>query len=87
MCAYGWWMQERGVNPKDFNTYGARRGNDQVMARGTFANIRLINKLVKNPGPMTVHIPSGEVLYRLLDTHVALCGVAVCGVLSGWCAV
>lgn len=55
-------LQERGVAPKDFNSYGARRGNDLVMARGTFANIRLVNKLVPKPGPNTIHIPSGEQL-------------------------
>jgi aconitate hydratase len=42
----GKFLQERGVQPKDFNQYGARRGNDLVMARGTFANIRLKNLLV-----------------------------------------
>ena len=42
----GCYLQERGVQPRDFNSYGARRGNDQVMARGTFANIRLKNFLV-----------------------------------------
>ena len=46
--------------PKDFNSYGARRGNDAVMARGTFANIRLVNKFLAKPGPRTIHIPSGE---------------------------
>jgi aconitate hydratase len=55
-------LQEHGVAPKDFNSYGARRGNDLVMARGTFANIRLVNKLVPKPGPNTIHIPSGEQL-------------------------
>merc|ERR1712084_125592 len=55
-------LAERGVSQKEFNSYGARRGNDQVMARGTFANVRLVNKLVDKPGPMTTHIPSGEVL-------------------------
>lgn len=51
----------RGVEKKDFNTYGARRGNDEVMARGTFANTRIINKLMKGKvGPMTVHIPTQE---------------------------
>lgn len=48
------------LTPREFNSYGARRGNDEVMARGTFANIRLINQLVAKPGPRTVHIPSGE---------------------------
>ena len=52
----------RGVEQKEFNSYGARRGNDEVMARGTFANVRLVNKMVDKPGPRTVHIPSGEVM-------------------------
>lgn len=56
------WLKSRGVEPKDFNSYGARRGNDHVMARGTFANVRLINKMVEKPGPMTTHIPSGDVM-------------------------
>lgn len=54
------YLAEKGVSPKDFNTYGSRRGNDEIMARGTFANVRLINKLVDKVGPETVHIPSGE---------------------------
>jgi len=49
------------VTVKDFNTYGSRRGNDEVMARGTFANIRLVNKLLNGEtGPRTVHVPSGD---------------------------
>ncbi|KAI4325086.1 hypothetical protein MLD38_030513 [Melastoma candidum] len=57
-------LMQRGVQPKDFNSYGSRRGNDEVMARGTFANIRLVNKLLNGEvGPKTVHIPSGEKLY------------------------
>ena len=53
----------RGVDPKEFNSYGARRGNDLVMARGTFANIRIVNKLMDGKiGPQTVHVPSGDVL-------------------------
>merc|ERR1711939_128213 len=56
------YLKQRGVSSKDFNTYGARRGNDEVMSRGTFANIRLVNKLMDGKvGPQTVHIPSGEV--------------------------
>ena len=55
-------LGERGVAPADFNSYGSRRGNDLVMARGTFANIRLVNKLVEKPGPNTTHIPSGDVM-------------------------
>lgn len=47
----------------DFNTYGSRRGNDLIMARGTFANIRIVNKLMNGKaGPKTVHIPSQEVM-------------------------
>jgi aconitate hydratase A / 2-methylisocitrate dehydratase len=50
-----------GVQPKDFNSYGARRGNHEVMLRGTFANIRLKNLLVPGvEGGVTVHMPSGE---------------------------
>jgi aconitate hydratase len=57
------YLMERGVDRKDFNSYGARRGNDQVMARGTFANIRLVNKLLNGKvGPQTIHHPTGEVL-------------------------
>lgn len=45
----------------DFNTYGARRGNDQVMARGTFANTRIINKLMQGKvGPTTLYIPEKQ---------------------------
>jgi len=54
------YLESRGVAARDFNTYGARRGNDEIMARGTFANVRLINKLVDQVGPETVHVPSGE---------------------------
>lgn len=56
------YLKARGVEPKDYNTYGARRGNDEIMARGTFANVRLINKLVDKVGPETVHHPSGETM-------------------------
>ncbi|CAH9109673.1 unnamed protein product [Cuscuta epithymum] len=56
-------LLERGVDRKDFNSYGSRRGNDEIMARGTFANIRLVNKLLNGEvGPKTVHVPSGEKL-------------------------
>jgi aconitate hydratase len=65
-------LTERGVTVRDFNTYGARRGNDLVMARGTFANIRLVNKLVEKPGPNTLHIPTGEVLpiFEAADRYI-----------------
>ena len=59
----GRWMIERGVSVGDFNSYGARRGHDQVMMRGTFANIRLRNALAAGTeGPVTRHLPSGELL-------------------------
>ncbi|KAF4394460.1 hypothetical protein G4B88_018610 [Cannabis sativa] len=58
------YLMERGVDRKDFNSYGSRRGNDEVMARGTFANIRLVNKLLNGEvGPKTVHVPTGEKLF------------------------
>ncbi len=50
----------QGVEAKDFNSYGARRGNDEIMARGTFANVRLVNKMVDKAGPKTVHVPTKE---------------------------
>jgi aconitate hydratase len=56
------YLEEKGITAKDYNTYGARRGNDEIMARGTFANIMLINKLAKVKGPTTTHIPSGEIV-------------------------
>lgn len=57
----GQFLQERGVLPKDFNQYGARRGNDQVLTRGTFANIRLKNLLVApREGGYTIYLPAGE---------------------------
>jgi aconitate hydratase len=56
----GKFLQERGVQPKDFNQYGTRRGNDLVMARGTFANIRLKNIMVApREGNLTKHQPDG----------------------------
>ncbi|UYV64807.1 ACO1 [Cordylochernes scorpioides] len=54
------YLAQRGLTPREFNSYGARRGNDAVMARGTFANIRLVNKFLKKPGPRTLHLPSEE---------------------------
>ena len=55
-------LKERNVEPVDFNTYGARRGNDEIMARGTFANTRIINKLAPKVGPQTTYIPTGEIM-------------------------
>ncbi len=56
----GRWLIENGVEPRDFNSYGSRRGNDEVMIRGTFANIRLRNKLVDREGGFTRQFPDGE---------------------------
>ncbi|QRN41345.1 MAG: aconitate hydratase AcnA [Neisseriaceae bacterium] len=64
----GQYLQEYGVMPKDFNSYGSRRGNHEVMMRGTFANIRIRNKLVPGiEGGYTIHIPTGEQL-TIYDT-------------------
>jgi aconitate hydratase len=57
----GRYLIEHGVERKDFNSYGSRRGNHEVMVRGTFANVRLRNRLVPgSEGTWTVHVPSGE---------------------------
>jgi aconitate hydratase len=57
----GKYLVEHGVERKDFNSYGSRRGNHEVMVRGTFANVRLRNLLVQgSEGTWTVHLPSGE---------------------------
>ncbi|MDH5722331.1 MAG: aconitate hydratase AcnA [Alphaproteobacteria bacterium] len=57
----GKYLQSKGVDPKDFNSYGSRRGNDEVMSRGTFANIRIKNEMLSNvEGGFTKHVPSGE---------------------------
>jgi aconitate hydratase len=59
----GRYLLERGVAEKDFNSYGSRRGNHDVMVRGTFANVRLRNLLVPGrEGPWTVHLPSRETM-------------------------
>jgi aconitate hydratase len=56
----GKYLQEHGVKPADFNSYGSRRGNHEVMVRGTFANVRLRNKMVPNlEGGFTRHLPGG----------------------------
>ena len=57
----GTYLLEHGVERRDFNSYGARRGNHEVMVRGTFANVRLRNQLVPgSEGTWTVHLPDGE---------------------------
>jgi aconitate hydratase A / 2-methylisocitrate dehydratase len=75
----GEWLIEHGVEPRDFNSYGARRGHHEVMVRGTFANIRLRNLLTPDQeGNVTEHLPSGERMSifdaatRYADEHTPL---------------
>jgi aconitate hydratase len=56
----GGWLIEHGTEARDFNSYGSRRGNHEVMIRGTFANVRLRNRLVQREGGFTRHFPDGE---------------------------
>jgi len=56
----GKYLIAHGVQPGDFNSYGSRRGNHEVMVRGTFANVRLRNKMVSTEGGFTRHLPDGE---------------------------
>ena len=57
------YLVKQGVDPKDFNSYGARRGNHEVMMRGTFANIRLKNLMLPGTeGGITMHVPTGDVI-------------------------
>ncbi|HVX60767.1 MAG TPA: aconitate hydratase, partial [Pirellulales bacterium] len=59
----GKYLQAQGVQPRDFNSYGSRRGNDRVMTRGTFANIRIRNQLAPGTeGGVTRHLPDGELM-------------------------
>ncbi|MFA5907835.1 MAG: aconitate hydratase AcnA [Vicinamibacterales bacterium] len=59
----GKYLMEHGVDPKDFNSYGARRGNHEVMMRGTFANTRIKNQMVPGiEGGVTAYLPGGEVM-------------------------
>jgi aconitate hydratase len=59
----GTWLQERGVTPLEFNSYGARRGHHEVMMRGTFGNIRLRNGLTEKEGPYTTHQPTNDEMF------------------------
>jgi aconitate hydratase A / 2-methylisocitrate dehydratase len=75
----GRYLMDKGVGPADFNSYGARRGNHEVMIRGTFANIRLRNQLAPGTeGGVTLHLPDGEQMtifdaaMRYLDEGVPL---------------
>jgi aconitate hydratase len=59
----GLYLQAHGIAPKNFNSYGSRRGNDRVMTRGTFANIRIRNQMVPgSEGGVTEHIPTGQIM-------------------------
>ncbi len=79
----GIYLKEHGVAPKDFNSYGARRGNHEVMMRGTFANIRIKNEMLPGvEGGMTKFIPSNEVMpiydaaMRYQEQHIPLVVIA-----------
>lgn len=79
----GKFLQSKGVKVKDFNSYGARRGNHEVMMRGTFANIRIRNEMVPGvEGGYTKHYPSGDVMsiydaaMRYQEEHIPLIIVA-----------
>ncbi|KFO74154.1 Iron-responsive element-binding protein 2, partial [Cuculus canorus] len=65
------YLTNKGLTPREFNSYGARRGNDAVMTRGTFANIKLLNKFIGKPAPKTIHFPSGQTLdvYEAADLY------------------
>jgi aconitate hydratase len=70
----GTYLLEHGIERSDFNSYGARRGNHEVMVRGTFANVRLKNQLVPgSEGTWTVHVPSGEemTIYAASERYLA----------------
>ncbi|XP_063049982.1 cytoplasmic aconitate hydratase [Engraulis encrasicolus] len=56
------YLTSKGLTPREFNSYGSRRGNDAVMARGTFANIRLLNKFLGKQAPKTLYLPTGETM-------------------------
>ncbi len=60
VSAAGKYLISRGVKKENFNSYGSRRGNDEVMVRGTFANVRIKNKLVRKEGGYTTYLPTGE---------------------------
>jgi aconitate hydratase len=70
----GKYLMEHGVKPADFNSYGSRRGNHEVMVRGTFANVRLRNKMVPNlEGGFTRHLPEGKemTIFEASEKYIA----------------
>ena len=58
----GEYLKSHGIEIKDFNSYGSRRGNHEIMMRGTFANVRLKNELVNKEGGFTIYFPTNEVM-------------------------
>lgn len=76
----GEYLKSQGVDKKDFNSYGSRRGNHEVMMRGTFANVRLRNELISNEGGFTMYFPEKKVLtifeasekYKISDTPLII---------------
>src|SRR5699024_11398025 len=77
------YLQEKGVTPRNFNSYGSRRGNHEVMMRGTFANIRIRNKIAPGTeGGYTTYWPTGEIMpiydaamkYKENDTGLVVLG-------------
>ena len=69
----GKYLQEHAVKPADFNSYGSRRGNHEVMVRGTFANVRLRNKMVTLEGGFTKHLPDGAemTIFEASEKYIA----------------
>lgn len=61
--AAGQYLMSRGIDKKDFNSYGSRRGNDEVMVRGTFANVRIKNQIATKEGGFTTFLPTGEEMF------------------------
>jgi aconitate hydratase len=80
----GQWLQDHGVAPLDFNSYGSRRGHHEVMMRGTFGNIRLRNRLAEGrEGPYTTHLPDGAETF-IYDAAMAYMADGVpCLVIAG----
>jgi aconitate hydratase len=73
----GWYLQVKGVEPRDFNSYGSRRGNDRIMTRGTFANVRIKNLMVPGvEGGVTKTYPGGEQL-SIYDASIRYQGADV----------
>lgn len=80
--AAGKYLISQGVHPKDFNSYGSRRGNHEVMMRGTFANVRIKNKIAQREGGYSTYFPTGESLsvfdtaQRYQENHTPLLVIA-----------